>query len=66
MSDEVTHLPRPLIIPVGTTLPEAEEQMIKWALEQTNQNRTKAAEKLGICVRTLRNKLKAYRMKAAA
>jgi DNA-binding protein Fis len=36
---------------------EAEELLIQRALEATNQNRTRAAELLGISVRTLRNKL---------
>jgi DNA-binding protein Fis len=30
-------------------------------LLQTNQNKTRAAEKLGISLRTLRNKLREYR-----
>jgi DNA-binding NtrC family response regulator len=35
----------------------AEERLIERALQQTDQNRTRAAELLGISVRTLRNKL---------
>jgi transcriptional regulator with PAS, ATPase and Fis domain len=36
---------------------EAESALIEQALEETGQNRTRAAELLGISVRTLRNKL---------
>ncbi|HET7321508.1 MAG TPA: sigma-54 dependent transcriptional regulator [Longimicrobiaceae bacterium] len=38
---------------------EAEKVLIQQALEATDQNRTRAAELLGISVRTLRNKLNA-------
>jgi two-component system response regulator FlrC len=40
-----------------------EEQLIFQTLQQVNDNRTQAAKRLGISVRTLRNKLKAYREK---
>jgi len=44
--------------PIATlNLAEAEEILIERALEATGNNRTKAAELLGISVRTLRNKL---------
>jgi DNA-binding protein Fis len=36
---------------------DAEEVLIERALQRTGQNRTRAAELLGISVRTLRNKL---------
>jgi DNA-binding NtrC family response regulator len=42
---------------------EMEEQLIFKTLKQVNDNRTQAAKRLGISVRTLRNKLKAYREK---
>jgi DNA-binding protein Fis len=47
------------------TLPlkEMEKNVILRALDQTNGNRTHAAELLGISVRTLRNKLTEYRKK---
>ncbi len=43
------------------TIAELEKQAIKAALQQTAGNRTKAAELLGISIRTLRNKLQEYR-----
>lgn len=45
----------------GLSLSEMERRLIKQTLELTNQNRTKAAEILGISIRTLRNKLNEYR-----
>jgi DNA-binding NtrC family response regulator len=47
----------------GAILPiaELEKQAIRAALQQTGGNRTKAAEMLGISIRTLRNKLQEYR-----
>ena len=42
---------------VGMTLQELEKKLIIETLEAQNQNRTKAAEILGISIRTLRNKL---------
>jgi len=47
------------------SLKEIEEKVIFHALDQTNGNRTHAAEILGISVRTLRNKLNEYREKMA-
>ena len=45
----------------GMTVGEAERLLIMKTLEFTSQNRTKAAEMLGISIRTLRNKLNEYR-----
>jgi DNA-binding NtrC family response regulator len=42
---------------------DMEEQLIFQTLKQMNDNRTQAAKRLGISVRTLRNKLKQYREK---
>lgn len=42
---------------------DMEEKLIAAALKDTNGNRTKAAEKLGITARTLRNKLKEFTVK---
>jgi DNA-binding NtrC family response regulator len=44
----------------GTTVAEIEKQLIIKTLDHCNQNRTRAAELLGISIRTLRNKLNEY------
>jgi len=43
------------------TVEEMERRLIGCMLLQTDHNKTRAAEKLGISLRTLRNKLRAYR-----
>lgn len=45
----------------GMTVGEAERLLIMKTLEFTGQNRTRAAEMLGISIRTLRNKLHEYK-----
>jgi len=53
--------------PVGEglmTIAEMERRLIGQALNETEGNRTHAAKKLGISVRTLRNKLNEYRVSA--
>jgi DNA-binding NtrC family response regulator len=45
---------------VGTTVDEAERLLILKTLESTNNNKTRAAEILGISLKTLHNKLKEY------
>lgn len=46
--------------PVGTTVDAAERELILQTLSATNQNKTRAAELLGISLKTLHNKLKEY------
>ncbi len=46
---------------VGMTVAEMERQLIYRTLDFTNHNRTRAAEILGISIRTLRNKLNEYK-----
>jgi len=45
---------------VGTTVEEAERLLILKTLESTHNNKTRAAEILGISLKTLHNKLKEY------
>jgi len=45
---------------VGTTVGEAEKLLILKTLEATGNNKTRAAEILGISLKTLHNKLKEY------
>ncbi len=47
-------------VEVGTTVDEAERQLILKTLGATHNNKTKAAEILGISSKTLQNKLKEY------
>jgi len=49
--------------PVATPLEEIERQMILRTLEKTGNNKTKAAQLLDISLKTLHNKLNAYRAK---
>ena len=49
----------------GMTVAEAERWLIEATLAAEGGNRTRASEKLGISVRTLRNKLRAFREEGA-
>ncbi|HSO59522.1 MAG TPA: sigma-54 dependent transcriptional regulator [Desulfobacterales bacterium] len=53
------------IFRTGITVMEMERELIMGTLSHVNQNRTQAAELLGISIRTLRNKLKEYRENGA-
>src|SRR5262245_18618353 len=46
--------------PIGTTVEDAEKGLILKTLEHTKNNKTRAAEILGISLKTLHNKLKEY------
>ncbi len=50
----------------GYTVREMEKKLIFRTLEDVNDNRTRAAELLGISIRTLRNKLREYREEGSA
>jgi two-component system response regulator FlrC len=54
----------PLTAGEQVSVREMEEQLIFKTLKEVNDNRTQAAKRLGISVRTLRNKLKQYRERA--
>jgi DNA-binding NtrC family response regulator len=53
-------------VEVGTTVDEAERQLILKTLLSTHNNKTRAAEILGITTKTLQNKLKEYSSAASA
>jgi len=49
-----------LVLPIGTTVEDAEKELILRTLKQTGGNKTRAAEVLGISLKTLHNKLHKY------
>ena len=55
-----TRTPAPLVLPPDVTAAEAERILIMETLRQTGQNKAAAARKLGMDVKTIRNKLKQY------
>jgi DNA-binding NtrC family response regulator len=57
---------RTVHVEVGTTVDEAERQLILKTLHSTHNNKTRAAEILGITTKTLQNKLKEYASAAAS
>jgi len=72
---QISHLPQQLALPpsapasdepgvtklrVGSTVDEAEKALILLTLEHTKNNKTRAADILGISLKTLHNKLKEY------
>jgi DNA-binding NtrC family response regulator len=62
----IVHEPNAVRLGVGTTVEEAERLLILKTLEATNNNKTRAAEILGISLKTLHNKLKEYGAAASA
>ena len=52
--------PESVRLPVGTTVGDAEKALIHLTLNHTKNNKTRAAEILGISLKTLFNKLKEY------
>lgn len=52
--------PERVVVPVGTPVREAEKELILKTLEAVDHNRTEAARRLGVDVKTVYNKLKRY------
>jgi DNA-binding NtrC family response regulator len=52
--------PLEVMLPIGTTVEEAEKRLIYRTLEFTQNNKTRAASILGISLKTLHNKLNSY------
>ncbi len=57
---------RGIVLPEGVTASEAERILILETLRSTNNNKAEAARRLGIDVKTIRNKLKAFDSDEAA
>ena len=55
--------PPALTIPVGTTVAEAQRQLILATLKHCGNHKTQAAAVLGISLKTLYNRLNAYRLR---
>jgi transcriptional regulator with PAS, ATPase and Fis domain len=49
-----------LQVPVGVPMSDVEESYIRLTLKHTQNNKTRAAELLGLCLRTLHNKIRSY------
>ena len=49
-----------LTVRVGTRMSDVEEAYVRLTLKHTNNNKRKAAQLLGLCLRTLHNKLRAW------
>jgi DNA-binding NtrC family response regulator len=49
-----------IVVPQGATAAETERELILKTLEQTSNNKAETARRLGLDVKTIRNKLKSY------
>lgn len=52
--------PSSVTLPLGATAADAEKELILRTLEQTGNNKAETARRLGVDVKTIRNKLKSY------
>jgi DNA-binding NtrC family response regulator len=64
--DHSVEAPEMAGLQAGQSVDEMERKLIMTTLDQTNGNRTHAAKLLGISLRTLRNKLREYRVEETA
>jgi DNA-binding NtrC family response regulator len=55
---------RPAAIEAGVSLRDAERELLERTLEATGGNRTRAAELMGVSLRTVRNKIRSYGLPA--
>ena len=55
---------RPAAIEAGVSLRDAERELLERTLEATGGNRTRAAELMGVSLRTVRNKIRNYGLPA--
>ena len=51
-----------ITVPVGSTIEEAERQLILSTLAHTNGHKTRAAKILGISLKTIHNKVKKFEL----
>ena len=51
-----------IVLPIGVTAADSEKELILRTLEQTGNNKAETARRLGLDVKTIRNKLKSYGM----
>ncbi|MEE2840151.1 MAG: sigma-54 dependent transcriptional regulator [Acidobacteriota bacterium] len=67
---ETSHLPsyiqkpedtsKKIVLPLGTSAREAEKELILKTLQETGNNKAETSRRLGVDVKTIRNKLKSY------
>lgn len=63
LEDAANDKHKPIQIRPGMTVKEMEKDLIFKTLQEVNDNRTHAADMLGVSIRTLRNKLREYKEK---
>jgi len=56
----VKPFPAPMPLHAGTSMKELERQLLQTTLQLTGGNRTRAAEMLGVSLRTIRNKIREF------